>query len=244
MEKVVMLDTRKLGGYMSFECGKDIASIIIRPSDEAPINSANVAPLGEEALPVFISDTEITLYTDADRIKIIGSLDHLFLRFSHLTDISGLRKWDVSEIADMSWMLNSCTSLTDLSPLKDWDVSNVSDMSGMFGGMESLKDLTPLSSWKPSNVISFGCMFQDCTSLTSLNGLGNFDFPRLQYMDGMFYDCESLTDVSSLKNWDVSKLANMEYMFMSCPKISNISVLKENWKLPEYIDADSVFDHT
>ena len=218
MKKVVMLDTRKLGGYISFECGKDITSIIIRPSDEAPINSANVAPLGEEVLPVFIS--EITLYTDADRIKIIGSLDHLFLRFSHLTDISGLRKWDVSEIADMSWMLNSCASLTDLSPLKDWDVSNVRDMSGMFGGMESLKDLTPLSTWKVSNVISFGGMFQDCTNLTSLNGLDNFNFPRLQYMDGMFYDCESLTDVSSIKNWDVSKVENMEYMFMSCSKVS------------------------
>ena len=54
----------------------------------------------------------------------------------------GLKKWDVSNVKDMSYMFYGCISFE--SDLSNWNVSNVKNMTGMFYECNSLKN-TP--SW-------------------------------------------------------------------------------------------------
>lgn len=167
MKKIIKLDAGKLRDYLKYEPAIEVVSICLS-SEKAPTDSVDVSFNGEEKLTVHIKNAKIIFYTDADRIKVIGSLSKMFFDFPHLSDIRFLSKWDVSEVTDMSWMFSYCDSLSDLSPLKDWDISSVKDMSGMFSHNGSLQDISGIESWDLSNVKNIENMFEDCEKLQKI----------------------------------------------------------------------------
>ncbi|RFT36100.1 BspA family leucine-rich repeat surface protein, partial [Bifidobacteriaceae bacterium NR020] len=59
--------------------------------------------------------------------------------FDKLTDISGLSKWNVSNVEDMSSMFAYCKKLTGAADLSKWNISKVTNLSSMFSnaGAES-----------------------------------------------------------------------------------------------------------
>ena len=74
-----------------------------------------------------------------------------------------MSRWDVSNVRDMSYMFDGCTSLQNLG-VSGWDVSNVRDMSYMFDECTSLQNLD-VSRWDVSNVKDMRYMFFGCKSL-------------------------------------------------------------------------------
>ena len=68
----------------------------------------------------------------------------------------------------MGGIFANCSSLTDLSPLKKWDVSSVTEMDETFEGCVLLEDLSPLADWDISNVVRVEDMFNGCISLNYL----------------------------------------------------------------------------
>ena len=53
---------------------------------------------------------------------------------STLPDIS---KWNTSNVTNMSYMFNWCTSLSSLPDISKWNTSNVTNINGMFSGCKS-----------------------------------------------------------------------------------------------------------
>ncbi len=155
------------------------------------------------------------------------------------------KRFDTSNVTDMSCMFSECKSLVHLD-LSNWDTSKVTDMSWMFSGCTSLTTLD-LSQAKPgphssasrwntsraelescfstSKVTNMSLMFSECTSLVYLD-LSNWDTSKVTNMGSMFCDCASLTYLD-LSNWDTSNVTNMNYMFDGCNLLQTIIVTNQ-----------------
>lgn len=160
-------------------------------------------------------------YSEADELVIGGnSTVRMFARMDNITDISGLKDFDMSGVTDSNRMFQECNSISDLSPLADWDVSNITDMTFMFGhsitdGSVSMAitDLKPLANWNVSSVTTFYQTFKSCRYLTSLEGLENWDVSSATNFHQMFNWNVSLTDATQITGWAVDRTDNLTAMF-------------------------------
>ena len=139
-------------------------------------------------------------------------------------DISG---WDVSNVTDMSGMLQGVAFNQDIS---GWDVGNVRNMSELFNGNTAFNQ--NIGGWNTSNVTDMSSMFAgtsftqyiggwNTSNVTNMNfmfnnspfnqNIGNWTTSSLISATAMFADTSSFNqDISS---WDVSNVTSMGYMF-------------------------------
>ena len=90
-------------------------------------------------------------FNDIDTSSITD-LSGLFLMSDFNGDIS---KWDVSNVANMSYMFLDAEKFNQ--DISEWDVSNVTDMGNMFSGATSFNQ--DISNWNVSNVTNVRVMF-------------------------------------------------------------------------------------
>ena len=147
----------------------------------------------------------------------------MFEGCSSLTSLD-LSNFNTSNVTDMYLMFYDCSSLTSLS-LSNFNTSNVTDMGGMFHGCSSLTSLN-LSNFNTSNVTDMSLMFEGCSSLTSLN-LSNFNTSNVTTMSSMFNDCSSLTSLN-LSNFNTSNVTSMFTMFRGCSNLTSINLSNFN----------------
>ena len=71
-------------------------------------------------------------------IPIVGntlmSLSSNSSSYHYLSDLSGLEKWDTSNVKDMSYMFSDCIKLTSLSPISQWNIEQA-EVNGIFKGI-------------------------------------------------------------------------------------------------------------
>ena len=114
-------------------------------------------PKTKEELEKLVRDSKVYL-GDIDT-SYITDMSNLFM-CSKRMDFSGIEKWDVSNVTNMSGMFLWEKSFNQ--PLNTWNVSKVTDMFAMFHGATSFNQ--PLDSWDVSNVIDMICMFYGAES--------------------------------------------------------------------------------
>ena len=122
-----------------------------------------------------ISNISVTDITEIDinaPITITGSAAQLFARLKNLSNISGLKNLNTSEVTSMEQMFMSCSKLTNLD----------------------------LSSFETSKVTSFNTMFVNDSSLTSVN-LSSFKISDNAEMMGLFLLCPNLTQIDLGKDF-------------------------------------------
>ena len=88
-----------------------------------------------------------------DNCKIIISGKEIELKekieLNNITNnILEIKLKGISNINDMSFMFDGCSSLNSLPDISKWNTSNVNDMNNMFNGCSSLKSLPDISKWK------------------------------------------------------------------------------------------------
>ena len=97
-----------------------------------------------------------TWNADVIDTSTLKTMYNLFSGVTLLTqlDLSG---WDVSNVTNMNFMFEDCSSLQSVGDISNWDVSNVTNMSYMFYKCASLSqlDLTGWYTTKVSNIASF-----------------------------------------------------------------------------------------
>ncbi len=230
---------------------------------------ANTVSSSGSKMPIYIWFSSGTLYyyTDAEVINInIGA--SFFRNLTALTDVTGLRDIDTSNLTSLAYFFDKCGSLTSLSPLADWDVSKVISMQNAFSECSSLTSLSALSNWNvTSKLTNLRDVFWKCSGLTSLTGIENWDTSKvttLWYafdlctglknlnaisnwntssvlnMQAAFYKCSSLTSLSGLLNWDTSKVEDMSLIFQGCTALTNLTGL-ENWNTSKVTTMASAF---
>ena len=118
-----------------------------------------------------------------------------------------------SNVTDLNYMFNGCSSLLTIPSL---DTSNVTNMSYMFNGCMTLTTIPLLDT---SNVTDMTYTFGYCSSLLTIPLL---DTSKVTDMTYMFFSCKALTTIPSL---DTSNVTNMSYMFNGCKALTTIPSL-------------------
>ncbi len=87
-----------------------------------------------------------------------------------LTNITGIEYLNTSEVTNMAFMFNQCSSLTSLD-LSNFNTAKVTDMSYMFYNCKALMTIYAGDGWNTDNVITSSSeMFTYCTSLVGGSG--------------------------------------------------------------------------
>ena len=146
---------------------------------------------------------------------------------SYLTTID-LSGWDTSNVTDMKYMFQDCSSLTSLD-VSNFNTGKATSMENMFYYCSSLTSLD-LSNFNTGKVTDMSSMFQNCTSLTNLD-VSSFNTSKVDGYGGfknMFNNCSSL-ETLDISNFDFSNAKEGSYyglngLFIHCTKLSTINL--------------------
>ncbi|MCV3479463.1 BspA family leucine-rich repeat surface protein [Campylobacter sp. CNRCH_2015_1657] len=144
---------------------------------------------------IILSDINISNITDMSGI----------FKNSKRRNFSGIEKWDVSKVTNMSGMFSGVESFNH--DISNWNVSKVTNMSHMF--YKAVKFNQPLYNWDVSSVKNMEYMFANATHFNQ--PLYNWDVSNVTNMSRMFSYAKSFN--RNLNQWNVAKLKNRAYMF-------------------------------
>ena len=220
-------------------------------SDTAPSSSVTTKTIStsDSRYPIYAwaDGTTIKWYSEANVVKTNTSLNNVFSSGSRwvpsaITDISGIKNWDTSNLTSADCLFGYCSKLTDISPLANWNTKSLTNCYNMFVFCDSIIDISALSSWDTGSVANMSCMFYYCSSLTNISALSNWDTGSVTNMSSMFYSCKGLTDISALSTWNTSSVTNMSLLFTTCHKITDLSTLK-SWNTSNVINMGGMFSY-
>ncbi len=139
-----------------------------------------------------------------------------FYNLKNLTDITGLKNLNTSEVTSMENMFALSSSLTTLD-LRGLNTERVTSMKGMFNGCTSLT-VIKLSALNTSQVTNMANMFCSCTSLTMVN-LSAFDTQNVTDMSQMFAMDTELTTIYASESFVTKQVTSSDNMFYGCTKL-------------------------
>lgn len=158
------------------------------------------------------------LKLDINKLQV-SNVSQMFKDASFLINISGLKKWNTSQIEDMSELFSGCNYLESFNI--DFDTSKVITMRGMFYKCSKLKNIN-VSSFNVTKTLDMSYMFSDCSNITSLD-LTNFYTSNLQDVSHMFHGCQNIYRVI-FPNLNTSKVRDMSYMFCNCNSLNSVNI--------------------
>ena len=153
----------------------------------------------------------------------VTNMRAMFRRCKSLTCID-LSNFNTDAVTDMSWMFLACSNLTSLD-VSSFNTAAVTNMHDMFYGCSSLTSLD-LSNFNTTAVTTMGWMFWGCSSLTSLD-LSNFNTAAATRMNDMFYGCSNLASLD-LSNFNTTSVTTMTCMFMNCSSLASLDLSSFN----------------
>ncbi|MCR4818708.1 MAG: BspA family leucine-rich repeat surface protein [Fretibacterium sp.] len=155
----------------------------------------------------------------------VTSLMSLFNSKYSLTSVTFGGSFNTSNVKDMTWMFNGCTSLKTLN-LSGLNTSGVKDMYQMFQGCSSLETVTFGGYFSTANVKFMSAMFRKCEKLKSLD-LSSWDISSVTDMNEMFEYCYELKSLD-LSGWNTANVKNMNAMFLGCRSLELLDLSSFN----------------
>ncbi|WP_281651289.1 BspA family leucine-rich repeat surface protein [Helicobacter bilis] len=155
-------------------------------------NQYKYKPQTREELKELVKDENIHL-GDIDTSEITD-MSGLFQN-SNRTDFSGIDKWNVSNVNNMSGMFYNAKNFNH--PLDSWDVSSVKNMMHMFNNANSFNQ--PLNNWDVSNVVNMENMFSYAGSFNQ--PLNSWNVDKVTNMKRMF--CNARRFNQDLNSWNL-----------------------------------------
>ena len=171
------------------------------------------------------------------KIKIISELtdmSYMFQGCSSIISIKNIERLDTRNVKNMSYLFCDCCSLEYLPDISNWDTSNVTSMIYMFGSCNSLKELPDISKWKTNNVTDLSYFLCDCKELIKLPDISKWNTSEVKDLSSMFSGCSKLTEIPNFGKWDVFNVLNAKYMFNRCRALSNIP----NFRFKDGVNKD------
>ena len=161
-----------------------------------------------------------TITVDASCANLTGDkLRSIFMGFSALKTITGLRNINTASVTTLYGMFSGCSSLTSVD-FSGFNMGSITNMGNMFSGCTSLQTID-LSALNTAGVTNMSNMFNSCTSLVTLD-LSSWNTSSVTNMSGMFAGCESLENIYVGDGWNTGdQLTSHSYMFYNCVKLPN-----------------------
>ena len=167
----------------------------------------------------------------------ITSTQYWFTGMKNLDYIGGLEYLNTSNVTDMSYMFDSCSSLTNLD-VSHFNTANVTNMYCMFFNCSSLTSLD-VSNFNTANVTVMQSMFWNCSGLTSLD-VSNFNTSNVTNIGGIFSGCSGLTSLD-VSNFNTANVTSMWRMFSECPNLTTIYV-GDGWSTANVTESELMFN--
>ena len=144
-----------------------------------------------------------------------------FYFMTDLTTIENLEYLNTSEVTDMSYMFEECSSLSYLD-LDTFDTGKVTDMRYMFAGCTGLESLGT-GGFDTHNVTDMNSMFACCRSIMGSMGVSGFDTSNVTDMGYMFLECSYVIEID-VSGFDTHNVTNMAGMFCDCTYLESLDV--------------------
>lgn len=151
---------------------------------------------------------DIIIAANTTSISLDGSNTLLFASENHDTPLKFIHSEGVTiKILDgiINQTFRGCKSLTDISGLKYLDTSNINSMFGMFFLCSKMEDYSPIKDWNTSKVIDMSWMFCINDSLLTCEAMENWDMSNVKFIDNMFSYSYKLYE-ADLTNWNLDNL--------------------------------------
>ncbi len=219
------------------------------PDDFIP-SETNTVSTSHSAYPVYIFfDNEddagiIYFFTEGETVVMNPDSGYMFAGNPALTDISGLSRWDSSQVINMNALFSGAKSLTDILALQNWDTSHVMNMYALFYNASSLQDALALRNWNFSNVTNMSYMFSNASSLRFVD-VSNWDTSKVTSMVCTFQVGDShkgngqLIEINGLDNLDVSNVTDMTCLFYGAGQMTYYDV--SNWNVSKVESMNHMF---
>ena len=164
------------------------------------------------------------------------------INFKNKTSLISIEYLNTSELGNMSYMLDGCTSLVKIDMSRNhtawnnnWNTGTANDMSYLFNNCTALEEVV-LFSFDTYEVTNMEGMFNGCSSLVTVRGIFNWDTRNVTNMSWMFYKCSKLdniyfsnTDIEgNYHGIDTSKVEDMSYMFYECSSLDSLDLTTWN----------------
>lgn len=143
-----------------------------------------------------------------------------------LKTIIGIENLNTSEVKDMSFMFDGCSSLTELN-VSGFNTANVEDMAGMFADCSQLESID-VSGFNTAKVGRMDLMFSGCSQLQTIDVSG-FNMENVYTVVWMFERCQSLKSVD-ISSFNIGKIVSNFYTLIMeggvtdmkkvCPELS------------------------
>lgn len=105
---------------------------------------------------------------DTSSVKDIrGFLGMLYHRSDFLESVTGLSKWETSNITHMDYAFYGCNNLKSIGDISQWNTENVVSMKGAFQCCPSLTLPIKIKDWKLSKQIDLFGIFKESDQLFS-----------------------------------------------------------------------------
>lgn len=173
------------------------------------------------------------LYLDSSNII---DASNMFYGCTKLTNIVGIKDWDVRKITTTYMMFTSCTSLTELD-LSNWEPSSLTTMYGMFYKCNKITSIK-LGKGNTPVLTSTEGMFNSCMELLTID-FGGLNTSNVNNMGGTFSDCRKLKALD-ISHWDVSKVTNFGAIFRRCNSLLELNL--RNWDLSSADNITTMFE--
>ena len=202
----------------------------IVPSDA--VEQWDVSEAKDQGVMAYITESstetgKYDLYIGAKN-GVIANRDssYLFKQFKQIKYINFGSNFDTSNVINMQYMFNFCSSLTELD-LSSFDTSSVTEMGGMFENCNNIEQIN-VSSFDTSNVTGMWWMFAGCNKLKSID-LSNFNTSNLISMGAMFRGCQKIKELN-LCSFNTTKVENYSEIFSYTISLKQVYV-GNNWAL-------------
>ncbi len=175
----------------------------------------------------------INLEVNATDAPDLSQVDDMSFMFEDCTSLNqDINHWDVSNVTNMSYLFREASNFNQ--PLNNWDVSNVTNMSGMFSNADNFNQ--SLNDWDVSNVTNMISMFSNASNFNQ--SLNDWDVSSVSNMRRMFRSAESFNQ--SLDNWDVSNTLDMGGMFAYA---SSFNKTLNDWDVSNVTNMSGMFSN-
>ena len=133
--------------------------------------------------------------------------EDLSFLFRNLADnnVPYVMDWDVSHVADMSYMFNGARVFNQ--DIGDWDTGSVTDMDHMFDNAEIFNQ--DIGDWDVGKAVNMSSMFASAKVFDQ--DIGGWDVGNVTDMSSMFVFAWAFDQ--DIGDWDVSNVVNMSRMF-------------------------------
>lgn len=222
-------------GSNTIQAFVDGTALKVTNTKPSPLTFAagNSLSFGQDSV---FADIKTVKYESVDTSKVTSAFG-AFKDMTSLESITGLEKWDTSNITTLASLFANCSALgIDESIISSWDTSRVTSMNSMFLNCSSQtgnRGYMMVEDWNTSNVTDMGYMFSGCENIGGFYGLWTWDTSKVKNMHAMFQKCSGINGnmifyLSSRDNpgddkWDSSNVTDMAYMFDGC------TTLKDNY---------------